>query len=111
MSRLLFLIACAAIAAGCQARTLEDTPCPPAGTTLTYESFGEPFFNAYCNGCHGGAQGYSSLTFGSVERIRASRERIFVTAAGDNVSMPPGPDDPPEQDRERLAEWLACGAP
>lgn len=96
---------------GCQPRSLEDTPCPPQGTQLTYENFGQPFFNAYCNHCHGGKDGYSSRAFVTVEHIRDDRERIFVTAAADNVSMPPGPDDPPPEDRERLAEWLACGAP
>jgi hypothetical protein len=38
-------------------------------------------------------------------------DRIFARAAGDNTSMPPGPDDPPEAERAMLAEWLACGAP
>lgn len=96
---------------GCQSATLADTPCPSEGTALTYRNFGEPFFNAYCNECHGGRDGYSSRAFPTVTRIREDRERIFATAAANNVSMPPGPDDPPATERERLAEWLACGAP
>lgn len=96
---------------GCAPSSLADTPCPPDGTALTYENFGETFFDANCIHCHGGSHGYSSRGFTSVERIREDRERIFVTSAADNVSMPPGPDDPPAADRERLAEWLACGAP
>jgi hypothetical protein len=39
------------------------------------------------------------------------RERIYIRAAGSNDSMPPGPDDPPRAERDKLAEWLACGAP
>lgn len=96
---------------GCRAQTLDDAACPPAGTELTYENFGAPFFSAWCNHCHGGTQGYSSRSFRSHDDVRGDRERIFVVAAGDNVSMPPGPDDPPEAERQKLAEWLACGAP
>lgn len=109
MTRLALLFA--ALTVGCQAQTLEDASCPPDGTTLTYENFGAPFFGAWCNHCHGGTQGYSSRSFRSHEDIRGDRERIFVVAAGDNVSMPPGPDDPPADERAKLAEWLACGAP
>ena len=49
--------------------------------------------------------------FGTLESVRHWKRRIFARAAADNVTMPPGPDDPPEADREQLAEWLACGAP
>ncbi|MBL8742009.1 MAG: hypothetical protein JNK04_12970, partial [Myxococcales bacterium] len=38
-------------------------------------------------------------------------DHIYERSAGDNVSMPPGPEDPPEEEREQLKEWLACGAP
>lgn len=88
---------------------LEDRACPP-GSTLTYETFGRAFFERWCVRCHGGPNGYSGRAFVTVELIRADRERIFVNAAGRNDTMPPGPDDPPREERERLAEWLACGA-
>ncbi len=96
---------------GCTAQELEDHPCPPGGTTLTYANFGEPFFAEHCVRCHGGPTGYSSRAFNTLAGIRANRERIFVTAANDNTSMPPGPDDPPEDQRRKLADWLACGTP
>lgn len=96
---------------GCGAETLDERPCPPGGTTLTYENFGRDFFDRQCVSCHGGANAYSSRSFTTVESIRTSRERIFVNSAGGNVTMPPGPDDPPLEEREKLAEWLACGAP
>ncbi len=95
----------------CNAQALEDVDCPPNGTELTYENFGAPFFSAWCNHCHGGTKGHSSRSFRTLEDVRADKERIFATAAGDNVSMPPGPDDPSEAERAKLAEWLACGAP
>lgn len=95
---------------GCGAETLDEHPCPP-NNTLTYENFGKQFFNAQCVRCHGGPNGYSSRSFTSVEAIRSDRERIYVNAAGPNKAMPPGPDDPPESERNKLADWLACGAP
>jgi len=101
----------AAVLVGCNAETLDDHPCPPGGTTLTYENFGRQFFDLNCVYCHGGANAYSSRSFTTVESIRASRDRIYVNAAGDNTTMPPGPYDPPLEERNKLAEWLACGAP
>ena len=105
------------LAAGCyNGPQLEDEPCPPAGTALTYDNFAVTFFGQWCETCHaaeaenrhGAPHAY---TFDSVEQIREHAARIFERAAASNTSMPPGPDDPTEADRERLAEWLACGAP
>lgn len=98
------------LAAGCAAEHIEDHPCPQ-DAQLTYDNFGKDFFARWCVHCHGGPNGYSSRAFTTVEAIRADRDRIFVNAADDNTSMPPGPDDPPEADRKKLADWLACGAP
>jgi uncharacterized membrane protein len=49
--------------------------------------------------------------FDTHDQVYALRERIFLRAAGDNTSMPPGPDDPSAEERDRLAEWIACDAP
>jgi hypothetical protein len=96
--------------------TLEDEPCPPGGTALTYDNFGAAFFGQWCEGCHAADAVHRhgaphAYTFDTVEEIREHAARIFERAAASNTSMPPGPDDPSEPDRERLAEWLACGAP
>lgn len=95
---------------------LADQTCPDGGTTLTYESFGAPYFANHCNTCHGAQStdrrgAPTQYVFDGAEQIRRWRERIFARAAGENDSMPPGPDDPPLELRIRLAEWLACGAP
>jgi hypothetical protein len=105
-----------ALLAGCKETTIDDRPCPPAGTTLDYENFGREFMSAHCQRCHGmpskDRQGApSGYDFGSRDDVVRFRERIFSRAAADNTTMPPGPDDPPEAEREKLAEWLACGAP
>jgi uncharacterized membrane protein len=103
--------------AGCKAETsIDDYPCPSGGTTLTYESFGRDFMAQNCQICHGQSDGDrngapSGFDFGTVERVRDHAPRIFARAAADNVTMPPGPDDPPASERNELAEWLACGAP
>lgn len=119
-SRLLALIALALglslASIACKETTIEDRPCPPAGTTLTYDSFGKGFMDAHCQGCHGAPSAQrkgapSGYDFGAVDDVRRYRSRIFSRAAADNTTMPPGPDDPPEAEREKLAEWLACGAP
>jgi hypothetical protein len=112
-----FAIAALALpSAGCQVLEIEDFPCPPDGTELTYQNFGQGFFIANCNRCHsaevgdrqGAPEGYA---FESLDQVRKHKARIFARAAGPNDSMPIGPDDPPREERDKLAEWLACGAP
>lgn len=94
----------------------DDYACPPGGTDLTYDNFGASFINAHCQSCHGsesndrqGAPG--EFIFDTHEQVIRHKERIFVRSAAENDSMPPGPDDPPLDERMKLADWLACGAP
>ena len=96
--------------------TIDQYPCPSTGTTLTYARFGAQFLSTYCNGCHsapdGGRHGApDSFRFDTLDEVHQHAARIFVRAAGPNTTMPPGPDDPPLDQRDKLAEWLACGAP
>ena len=112
----LALAAVALALASCGYQNLDEATCPPAGTKLTYANFGEAFFSGYCNICHsaetknrkGAPENY---VFASRAEILANKDRIFTESAGVNDSMPPGPDDPPREDRDKLAEWLVCGAP
>lgn len=95
---------------------LEDAECPQEGTVLTYESFGEAFMSEYCQDCHASdadnRQGAPrEMVFDTRDDVLEHRERIYERAALGNTSMPPGPDDPGAEEREMLAEWLACGAP
>lgn len=95
--------------------TLEEASCPPGGTTLTYENFGKSFLDTHCQGCHGGARDRkgapSGYSFSTRAEAHEFRDRIFARAAMSNTTMPPGPDDPPRAERDKLGEWLACGAP
>ena len=102
--------------ASCGVQTIEEHPCPEEGTELTYGNFGAEFVGNWCQRCHGTAgsarQGApSAYDFATPAAIRDTRDRIFLRAANENTSMPPGPDDPPLDAREKLADWLACGAP
>ena len=96
--------------------TIDQYACPSAGTQLSYASFGASFLDASCNRCHSAEVGErhgapESYRFDTLDDVHAHAARIFVRAAGPNTSMPPGPDDPPIDERDQLAEWLACGAP
>jgi len=112
---LLFLVGALA-SCGAFYTELDGYPCPPGGTALGYENFGKPFLLSYCQSCHGsdspdrrGAPG--EFIFDTKEQAQRHRARIFVRSAAGNDSMPPGPVDPPLSERDKLAEWLACGAP
>ena len=111
MTRLLIVAMLAAAVAACSWEEITSYPCPSGGTALTYDNFGKDFMTTYCVRCHGGPNGYSSRAFTDVDLVRANAADIFRNAAAGNVTMPPGPDDPPKDQRDKLAEWLACGAP
>jgi uncharacterized membrane protein len=116
VTTLAWIAVLATLSSSCAYETIDQHPCPPGGTTLTYANFGQNFMAEWCQPCHGslspnrrGAPG--EFIFDTVEEIRLHSARIYVRAAAGNTSMPPGPDDPSLADRNRLADWLACGAP
>jgi uncharacterized membrane protein len=106
----------ALVLASCSYKNIDEATCPPGGTKLTYASFGQGFFASYCDSCHSAPssdrQGApDNYVFASRAQIADHKDRIFARSAGSNDSMPPGPDDPPIAERDKLAEWLVCGAP
>ncbi|PCC74523.1 hypothetical protein SAMN02745121_06781 [Nannocystis exedens] len=96
--------------------SLDERPCPE-DSILTAENFGAPFMLTHCTGCHHVAlkEGERAgaplgVDFESLIKVRAQAERIWARAADQNATMPPvGP--PAAEERARLGEWLACGAP
>ncbi|MGZ3456877.1 MAG: hypothetical protein ACXU86_00045 [Archangium sp.] len=80
----------------------------PQGSTLTAQNFGTAFMDQYCNRCHGS-------TFGTVQGVRDYAQVIDARAGsgpnGTNTSMPPNGTSPTTDERKKLSEWLACGAP
>jgi hypothetical protein len=92
--------------------------CTP-GSTLTYESFGAPFMEAYCTRCHArdvvGADRHgapSDHNFDTLDGVLREAEHVdsFAAAGPDaiNTIMPPDGDAPGEEERFQLGEWLAC---
>ena len=94
----------------------QASDCPP-DSILTWQSFAEPFLLNHCTGCHSsqlpeGARAEAPLgvDFDTHEKTRSWLERIASRSAGMNATMPPT-DTVADEDRDRLAEWIACGAP
>ena len=91
----------------------------PTGSTLTYESFGRAFMEAYCTRCHSSTRtglaregAPTGHDFDSLAGILAVAEHIDQHAAagpaGTNTEMPPSDPKPTQEEREQLGEWLAC---
>jgi mono/diheme cytochrome c family protein len=92
-------------------------PCP-SDNGLTYENFGAAFFASYCQRCHSATkQGSdrndapSDLNFDDLPSIRALAPKIWGQAGDSNITMPAGAPKPMPDERVKLGEWLACGAP
>lgn len=94
----------------------------PEDSTLTWANFGQKFFVDYCTQCHSteltGAQRQGAPedhNFDTVELVLTQIEHIDGQAAAGpdsvNTLMPLGEPKPTEGEREKLGEWLACGAP
>ena len=109
-------IVLACMASACAFTRLDNVSCPDGGTTLSYDNFGQRFFETWCNSCHSAPVEYrqgapEQFVFDTQARVQKYKRRIFERAAADNDSMPPGPAGPSQKERDQLAEWLACGAP
>lgn len=98
-----------------------ETQCPPT-STLTYANFGEEFMTTYCTRCHSstlsgearmGAPAFHD--FDTLEGIIGVANHIDETAASGpaatNDSMPIDGIQPTLEERQQLAEWIACGNP
>jgi uncharacterized membrane protein len=120
-----WLVGCGVAASGADA-SIDGGPgsgatCP-ADSTLTYDSFAQDFFTAYCVRCHastnvgaarnGAPVGYDWDVLASVRAHAAQMDR--QAAIGSNRAnrfMPPNGTMPSDDERRQLGEWLACGAP
>lgn len=99
-----------------------EAECPPT-STLTYENFGKAFVEDYCTDCHSSTKtgedrngATKDHDFDTLLGIRQVANHVDQTAgigpASQNRSMPPEDEDQPsDDDRRKLAEWIACGAP
>ena len=111
----LALLSAAALAACGPRDDLVDHKCPP-DSTLTWDNFAGGFFDEWCQRCHGAPDGSRNgapdqYNFDSRDAVELHASLVYDMAAGANNAMPPGPNGPPSEQREELADWLACGAP
>jgi cytochrome c5 len=107
---------CAGLAlSGCGEDEGEATgsSCPTDGSSLTYENFGQAFIQKNCLACHG-ASGPESPKLDTLAKVKANASLIDKVAAagpnGVNTFMPQG-ISVDTAEREKLGQWLACGAP
>jgi uncharacterized membrane protein len=94
----------------------------PTTQTLTYANFAGAFFEQYCQRCHAGTVTGAARngapddhTFDTVTDIVVNKTHIDENAAAGpkavNKTMPPNGAKPTDEERRKLGEWLACGAP
>lgn len=101
------LVALLSACTGASSTGIEPIECPPEGTQLTYANFGEELMASTCttSGCHD--HHAPVLTTQSAIQQHASAildEAVYTDAMPRNRDMPLA-------EREKLGEWLSCGAP
>jgi uncharacterized membrane protein len=97
--------------------------CPSSADAATAQNFGTAFMQTYCVSCHsqsvtGTARAGATVgvDFDTLDDVRRQRVLIDTHAAvgpsASNTEMPPASrPQPTQQEREKLGQWLACGAP
>jgi uncharacterized membrane protein len=95
---------------------IDGRDCPP-DSSLTYANFGEALLLDHCTGCHGEAVDVGDRAGAPVDvdlttqtLVQEWLDRVYARSADDNTSMPVVDNMDPD-DRVRLGDWLACGAP
>jgi uncharacterized membrane protein len=96
----------------------DDDPVEPdtcETSYLAYDNFGAPFVVNWCRGCHSSTVPKNmrqnaplDVNFDTVADVTHWAERIKVRAAGATPTMPPA-GGPSADERQLLAEWIACG--
>ena len=98
-----------------------EATCPTT-QTVTYANFGHALTQEYCLKCHSEKVGETmrqaaplNVNFDTVDMVRHHTMLIDKTTAfgpkAMNKSMPPTEPAPTDDERRKLGEWLACGAP
>ncbi len=117
-------IRCLAIVALCLATTAcgepgeaDNAPADPCeDLPWNFANTGEPFMRDWCTSCHHSEledgdrpPGTQGVNFDSYEDVFERLERIESRALT-TLTMPPA-GGPPEDQLQRLQEWIDCGAP
>lgn len=91
---------------------IPPTPTPPPIEALTWDGYFGTLFAIKCTACHGTAGGLSLEDYAAVQRGGGSGRALTSTGtllAVQSAGGHPGELSPEELDR--LAQWLAAGAP
>lgn len=94
----------------------------PTGSTLTYATFGSDFMTSFCTRCHSSTKtgddregAPADHNFDGLAGVKDAGDHIAEYAgagpAATNEIMPPGAPRPTDEQRQQLAEWVACGMP
>ena len=93
---------------GASSTGLDPITCPPTGTTLTYTNFGDEMIANKCtntSGCHSRERPVMlSQTAIQQNASTIMENAVYTDAMPKSGSMP-------LEERQKLGEWLACGAP
>ena len=83
---------------------------------LDYTSFGQPFLENWCRGCHSSQlpatmrqMAPANVNFDSLDDVHTWSNAIVMRATGSAATMPPA-GGPSDDERQMLTEWLGCGA-
>jgi cytochrome c5 len=78
---------------------------------VSYDAFGEAFFETYCSSCHAKME----PTFNDLSEIEPNlediRERVIDPPAPAMQMPPSGFKQPSAADKMKLDQWIECGAP
>lgn len=94
----------------------------PSDSTLTYDNFGKQFMQDYCLRCHSTSVAAGDRhdappdhNFDTIDDITLLAKHIDEMAGSGpdntNETMPPSDPKPTTEERAKLSQWLACGAP
>jgi uncharacterized membrane protein len=92
----------------------EDEMEPDAGNCaeLTYANFGKALIESKCVGCHAGTAPAGGIRLDTVAEVRNHSSHIIEHAVELNPPAMPYMQAPlPLADRDKLEQWLVCGAP
>ena len=102
--------------AGCKGEDDVGMECPD-DSFLTYENFGEPFMLTWCTPCHSSylvteeerQEATEGVNLDSYEGVQSHSDYIQIFAV-ETDEMPPA-GGPSDEERDLLAEWIACEMP
>jgi uncharacterized membrane protein len=105
MKRITLLFALAAACTTSNSTGIQNVSCPP-DSTLTYANFGAEFIGDHCLECH---EEDERPLLSTQSQIQANTHDILEQA----VYTTEMPEDHGLSiaDRQKLGDWIACGAP